>query len=309
MLYTNCTRPLVQWETVPRQKNRSSTHVLCSQLKCNFKYRGLGKKARYEGIGLATGYLPRHRAGSNNRHMHAAGNDASNDGEDANSVPLFDYNCTAPPRDDWRHDGDITLAPAGWAPPASQGGPCVQVGTNASLTVYKARAGPSSADLVPLEVYYSHTASDHYIVASDAGKADATALGYTHVQTLGYVWPPPGSANATSRYGLPSISKDDDSYIDQDYWRGRTWPPMIQLTYWALDMYPTNAAARGAAAGLVTQSNALLMKEWRGYGGKNSYAGSGRYVYENFGADTGEGYGYSSEAQPMYRCAYSMHHA
>ena len=25
-----------------------------------------------------------------------------------------------------------------------------------------------------------------------------------------------------------------------------------------------------------------------------------RYVYENFGADTGEGYGYSSEAQPIY---------
>ena len=27
---------------------------------------------------------------------------------------------------------------------------------------------------------------------------------------------------------------------------------------------------------------------------------SPRYVYENFGADTAEGYGYSSEAQPMY---------
>ena len=31
-----------------------------------------------------------------------------------------------------------------------------------------------------------------------------------------------------------------------------------------------------------------------------SFNRSGRYVYENFGADTGEGYGYSSEAQPMY---------
>ena len=49
---------------------------------------------------------------------------------------------------------------------------------------------------------------------------------------------------------------------------------------------------------------ALLLKEWRGYGNQSvpggSYAGSGRYVYENFEADTGEGYGYSSEAQPMY---------
>lgn len=62
--------------------------------------------------------------------------------------------------------------------------------------------------------------------------------------------------------------------------------------------------AKGATAGLVAQSKALLLKEWRGYGNQSepggSYAGSGRYVYENFGADTGEGYGYSSEAQPMY---------
>jgi hypothetical protein len=118
---------------------------------------------------------------------------------------------------------------------------------------------------------------------------------------------------------------------------------MIQIVYWGLQVQytihhalyssdrvllqrytPTNKAAAGAAAGLVAQSRALLMKvpytihhtlytihdthrallmkEWRGYGGTDSYAGSGRYVYENFGADTGEGYGYSSEAQPMYRC-------
>ena len=62
----------------------------------------------------------------------------------------------------------------------------------------------------------------------------------------------------------------------------------------------TSPEAKGAAAGLVAQSKNLLLKEWHGYGGENSYAGSGRYVYENFGADTGEGYGYSSEAQPMY---------
>ncbi len=29
-------------------------------------------------------------------------------------------------------------------------------------------------------------------------------------------------------------------------------------------------------------------------------AGTGRYVYENFDPETGEGYGFSSEAQPMY---------
>ena len=76
---------------------------------------------------------------------------------------------------------------------------------------------------------------------------------------------------------------------------------MIQIVYWALEQYAgTVPEVSGAADGLVAQSKALLMREWRGYGGANAYAGSGRYVYENFGADTGEGYGYSSEAQPMY---------
>ena len=46
--------------------------------------------------------------------------------------------------------------------------------------------------------------------------------------------------------------------------------------------------------------HAVSYAVWTRYGGYNSYAGSGRYVYENFGADTGEGYGYSSEAQPLY---------
>jgi hypothetical protein len=163
--------------------------------------------------------------------------------------------------------------------------------------VYKNRAGPSAADLVELEIWYK--AGDHYAVASAAGKADAAAGGYTRMALLGYVWPAPGTANATSRYGLPSISKDDKDYIDQNYWHGRTWSPMIQIVKWALEQY-TSKEAKGALAGLVVQSNNLLMKEWRGYGGNDSYAGSGRYVYENFGADTGEGYGYSSEAQPMY---------
>ena len=133
--------------------------------------------------------------------------------------------------------------------------------------------------------------------------ADARSRGYTKVQTLGFVWPAPGTENATSRYGLPSISKDDegDNYALQDYWRGRIWAPMIQLVYWALEQYSGSVPEAGDAMdGLVAQSKALLMREWRGYGGPNAYAGSGRYVYENFGADTGEGYGYSSEAQPMY---------
>jgi hypothetical protein len=49
------------------------------------------------------------------------------------------------------------------------------------------------------------------------------------------------------------------------------------LRYWGLEQY-NSTEAKGAAAGLVAQSKALLLKEWHGYGGNNSYAGVGRCV-------------------------------
>ena len=58
--------------------------------------------------------------------------------------------------------------------------------------------------------------------------------------------------------------------------------------------------AKGATAGLVAQSKALMLKEWRGYESNNKWSGSGRRVMENYDADTGEGYSYSSSAAPMY---------
>lgn len=95
-----------------------------------------------------------------------------------------------------------------------------------ALVVYASPAGPSAADLIPLESWFK-AGTGHYVVGSDEGKAEAAATGYTKVGTLGYVWPPPGTENATSRYGLPSISKDDKDYIDQNYWHGRTVSPPL----------------------------------------------------------------------------------
>lgn len=169
-----------------------------------------------------------------------------------------------------------------------------------ALYVYTSRVGPSAADLVELEVWYRP--GDHYLVASDAGKRDAAASGYRKVETLGFVYPPPGTVNATSHFGLPSISKDDQNYVAQDYWRGRIWGPMVQLTYWGLSQY-RSPEVKGAMAGLVAQSRALLLHEWRGYkgnGGNGSFAGLGRNVFENYGADTGNGYVLSSSAAPLY---------
>lgn len=85
----------------------------------------------------------------------------------------------------------------------------------------------------------------------------------------------------------------------QDYWHGRIWGPMIQITMWGLEQYASQDV-KGAAAGLVEQSKNLLLHNWRGFASDNSpsdgFAGNGRYVFENYGADTGDGFAYSSSA-------------
>ena len=140
---------------------------------------------------------------------------------------------------------------------------------------------------------------DHYVVGNEDGIKDAQAKGYKRLLSLGFVWPPPASINASSRYGLPSLSKDDEYYISQDYWRGRIWTPMLQLVFWGLAQY-TSEEAKSATDGLVEQSKALLLREWFGYASDNDYTGTGHRVYENYGADTAEGFAYSSSAAPMY---------
>jgi putative isomerase len=74
---------------------------------------------------------------------------------------------------------------------------------------------------------------------------------------------------------LPSISRNDPGYPDNDYWRGRIWAPMNFLVYLGLRNYRLPEARTR----LAERSKALLMKSWLEEG----------HVYENYNADTGEG--------------------
>lgn len=75
---------------------------------------------------------------------------------------------------------------------------------------------------------------------------------------------------------LPSISRDDPAYGDQQYWRGRVWAPMNFLVYLGLCQYEGLQPER---TWLSDHSEALLLKEWTECG----------HVHENYNADTGEG--------------------
>jgi hypothetical protein len=286
------TRPLVQWYSHKCSrgfpcKDPVMPHRLCCQSKCSFNQstqapgggyiQRLHGKIRYEGLGLAS--IPNGDSG-------------------AGLVPLFTYTCPVSNT----NATDYSLGPAKWNPAT---GPACRLldGDEAAapeLYVYKTPPAAGPMHLVALELWYKP--GDHYVVASDAGKAEAKADGYIKLETFGFVWPAPGTTNASSsRYPLPAISKDDPSYKDQDYWHGRIWSPMIQLCYWGLEQYRSETA-KGATAGLVAQSRALLMKEWLGSGSSDLSDPNpwGRLVFENYGADTGNGWEASSSATPLY---------
>lgn len=86
---------------------------------------------------------------------------------------------------------------------------------------------------------------------------------------------------------LPSISRNDLMYPEQDYWRGRIWAPQNFLVYLGLCKYDLPKARKA----LVEKSEALLLKEWRKCG----------HVHENYCGDTGMGCGSGKQnSDPFY---------
>lgn len=76
-------------------------------------------------------------------------------------------------------------------------------------------------------------------------------------------------------YILPSISRNDSAFPDQDYWRGRIWAPMNFLVYLGLRKHSLADAQKA----LADKSEELILKEWLVHG----------HVHENYSAITGEG--------------------
>ena len=74
---------------------------------------------------------------------------------------------------------------------------------------------------------------------------------------------------------IPSISRNDPAFHDQNYWRGRIWGPMNYLVYLGLQNY----AVPGPRRQFALKSYALFLKEW----------GEKGHVHENYNAILGIG--------------------
>ena len=78
-------------------------------------------------------------------------------------------------------------------------------------------------------------------------------------------------------YMLPSISRSDSAFADQDYWRGRIWAPMNFLVFEALRL----SGMKNEMRLLAESSRKVLLREWLERG----------HVHEHYSALDGSGCG------------------
>jgi hypothetical protein len=81
-------------------------------------------------------------------------------------------------------------------------------------------------------------------------------------------------------YVLPTISRDDPAFKDQQYWRGTIWPPTNYLVYQGLKTYGFDAVAQEFAL----KSSSLFLRSWdnfqlcpENYDSRTGEAGGQRY--------------------------------
>jgi neutral trehalase len=76
---------------------------------------------------------------------------------------------------------------------------------------------------------------------------------------------------------LPTISRNDPAFGEQQYWRGTIWPPMNYLVYQGIKRYGFDELA----GEMAQRSVALFLRSWREY----------QLCRENYDSRTGEGGG------------------
>ncbi len=104
------------------------------------------------------------------------------------------------------------------------------------------------------------------LLAGTPSPAQAQRMVNEHLLNPGEFW---------GEWVLPSISRNDAAFKDQEYWRGRVWGPMNYLVYLGMLNYELPMVRRDFAQ----KSLSLFNKEWTSNG----------HVHENYNSITGQG--------------------
>lgn len=101
-----------------------------------------------------------------------------------------------------------------------------------------------------------------YMTCGTAECEAAAPPDYVFVRTMCAAYNATGPENCPCKVGGPSITRGDDAFMDQAYWRGRAWGPQHMLIYWALARYDHLPAARAVRSDLVTMGAQLQLANW-----------------------------------------------
>ena len=135
-----------------------------------------------------------------------------------------------------------------------------------------------------LTLWFSSARSDYLTCGSPACEAGAKAAGYEPQNggaPLCFAFGVAGVVDLPCVYGMPSISRSDESFGDNSYWRGRSWGPHAQLVRWALTPFAEagHAAAAATRAALAANGLRTFRASWRSFG----------FVHENSNSVLGVG--------------------
>ncbi len=115
---------------------------------------------------------------------------------------------------------------------------------------------------------YRKAASNFYPLIAGFPKKEMARKIVSHLLNPDEFW---------GEYIVPTISRDDKAFKDQQYWRGTIWPPTNYLIYQGLKLYGFDEVA----SELAKKSARLFLKSWRNY----------RLCRENYNSITGKGGG------------------
>jgi neutral trehalase len=119
------------------------------------------------------------------------------------------------------------------------------------------------------EKFSTHkAASNFYPMIAGVPDKDRVSKIVNHLQSEKEFW---------GDYVIPTISRDNPAFKDQQYWRGTIWPPTNYLVYQGLKRYGLDKIASEFAV----KSAKLFLKSWRTF----------QLCRENYNSVTGEGGG------------------
>lgn len=133
------------------------------------------------------------------------------------------------------------------------------------------------------------TSHDYRTCGTSACELSSQQQGYTMLSRMCVAFDSSNVSTLPCKVPVPSIARGDPNFLDQNYWRGRTWAPQAILVYLGLLRYDHIPILRNARMDLITLGKNVMLNEWLEYG----------HIVENMNGMTGISQD-SGNADPFY---------